>query len=148
MTLTKAIPIDPTQPRTGSVSSARLWSGRLLSGLSVTFLAWDAGIKLVRHPMAVAGTEALGYSPEAVPIIGAIAAVCLVLYVIPRTAILGAVLWTGYLGGAIATHLRLFNPLFSHTLFPIYVAVMLWGGLALRDRRVLAFFGWSRHPEP
>ena len=61
---------------------------------------------------------------------------CLILYLVPRTAPLGAVLWTGYLGGAIATHVRVGNPLFSHTLFPIYVAAMLWGGLWLRDARV------------
>jgi hypothetical protein len=70
--------------------------------------------------------------------------VCLILYVIPRTAPLGAVLWTGYLGGAIATHLRLDNPLFSHTLFPIYVAALLWGGLYLRDARVRALVGAAR----
>ena len=63
---------------------------------------------------------------------------CLVTYVIPRTSVLGAVLWTGYLGGAVAIHVRAGSPLFSHTLFPIYVAAFLWGGLWLRDRRVRA----------
>jgi hypothetical protein len=72
--------------------------------------------------------------------IGLIQVVCLAVYLLPRTAILGAVLWTGYLGGAIATHVRVGNPLFSHILFPIYVAALLWGGLWLRDRRLRGVF--------
>ena len=78
------------------------------------------------------------------PVLGAIELVCLTLYLIPRTAPLGAVLWTGYLGGAIATHLRIDNPLFSHILFPIYVAAFIWGGLYLRDARVRAAIGPAR----
>ncbi|HEY5958535.1 MAG TPA: DoxX family protein [Polyangiaceae bacterium] len=122
-------------------AKASVWVGRILSGISLLFLSWDAIIKLMRHPMAIAASAELGYSERAVVTIGAIAACCVVLYAIPRTAVLGAILWTGYLGGAIATHLRVGNPLFSHTLFPIYVAVLLWGGLALRDPRVLMLLG-------
>ena len=81
---------------------------------------------------------ALGYQPHHVVMIGLIGLVCLVLYVIPRTAPLGAVLWTGYFGGAIATQVRLDNPLFTHVLAPIYVAAFVWGGLYLRDARVRA----------
>jgi len=84
----------------------------------------------------VDGTVQLGWQPHHLPIIGTIALVLLVLYAIPRTAPLGAILWTGYLGGAVATQLRVDNPLFSHVLFPIYVAAILWGGLYLRDDRV------------
>jgi len=101
------------------------------------FLGFDAAMKLIQHPMAVAGTVELGFPAGSLLPIGILAAVCWLLYVIPRTAVLGAILWTGYLGGAIAIHVRAGNPLFSHTLFPIYVAVLLWGGLVLRDPRVL-----------
>ena len=115
-----------------------LWIGRVLSGLAVLFLTFDAVIKLLRLPMAIDGTTQLGYPAGVVLPIGVVQVVCLVLYLIPRTSVLGAVLWTGYLGGAIATHVRLGNPLFTHVLFPIYVAVLLWGGLWLRDVRLRA----------
>ncbi|MBL9100674.1 MAG: DoxX family protein [Myxococcales bacterium] len=111
-------------------------AGRLLGGFAALFLAFDAAMKLARVPMAVEGTTQLGYPAEVVLPIGVIQLVCLIIYVVPRTAPLGAILWTGYLGGAIATHVRVGNPLASHTLFPIYVAALLWGGLWLRDRRV------------
>ena len=118
-------------------SRARL-AGRILSGLAIAFLTFDVAIKLLGVKEAVQGTVELGYQPHHLPIIGVIGLVCLILYVIPRTAPLGAILWTGYLGGAIATNLRLDLPLFSHTLFPIYIAALIWGGLYLRDPRVRA----------
>lgn len=135
--------------RRGSSSTARpskraLRAGRILTGLAVLFLAFDSAIKLFPNEAALTGTTDLGYQPHHLPVIGAIAFVCLVLYVIPRTAPLGAVLWTGYLGGAIATHLRLDNPLPTHTLFPIYVAALVWGGLYLRDARVRALLRPAR----
>jgi hypothetical protein len=102
----------------------------------VLFLTFDATIKLMGLPMAVDGTTQLGYPAGVVLPIGVIEVTLLILYLIPRTAPLGAVLWTGYLGGAIATHVRLSNPLFSHVLFPTYVAALLWVGLWLRDARV------------
>ncbi len=113
-----------------------LWIGRVLSGFAVLFLTFDAAIKLLRLPMAIDGTTQLGYPAGVVLPLGVIQLVCLALYVIPRTSVLGAVLWTGYLGGAIATHVRLGNPLFTHVLFPVYVALLLWGGLWLRDARL------------
>jgi hypothetical protein len=119
-------------------SARSRWGSRLLSGIAVLFLAFDAAIKLVAAASAVEGTVQLGYAPHHLPIIGTIQVICLILYLIPRTAPLGAVLWTGYLGGAIATHLRVDSPLLTHTLFPIYVAALLWGGLYLRDERVRA----------
>ena len=119
-------------------SSRARWVGRVLSAIAVLFLTFDTIIKLVGVKEAVEGTVQLGYQPHHLPIIGAIEVVCLVLYLVPRTAPIGAILWTGYLGGAIATHLRLDNPLFSHVLFPTYVAALLWGGLYLRDPRVRA----------
>src|SRR4051794_35306834 len=103
-------------------SNKMLWAGRALSGLVVLFLAFDAGIKVLALQAAVDGTTQLGYTASSLLSIGLIELVCLALYLIPRTAPVGAVLWTGYLGGAIASHLRLRNPLFTHTLFPIYVA--------------------------
>ena len=117
-------------------SPAALWTGRILTGIAILFLTFDAAVKLAGAKEAVEGTVQLGWQPHHLPVIGTIALVLLVLYAIPRTAPLGAILWTGYLGGAIATQLRVDNPLFSHVLFPIYVAAILWGGLYLRDERV------------
>ena len=131
-------------PSVRAPSTAARWTGRVLTGLAAAFLAFDAAIKLFSNEQALAGTTALGWQPHHLPILGAIATACLVLYLIPRTAPLGAVLWTGYLGGAIATHLRIDNPLLSHTLFPIYVAALVWGGLYLRDARVRALLRPSR----
>ena len=122
-------------------SRRRVIVGRIITGLVALFLAFDAGIKLVRASVAVEGSAPLGFSPDQVFVIGVIGAVCLVLYLIPRVAPIGAVLWTGYLGGAIVTHFRLDNPLLTHTLFPIYVAALIWGGLYLRDPRVRAVLG-------
>jgi hypothetical protein len=131
-------------PADAGVSNRARWAGRILSGLAILFLTMDVVMKLVGARVSVDGTVQLGFSADQVLTIGLIGLVCLVLYVIPRTAPLGAVLWTGYLGGAIATHLRLHNPLFSHTLFPIYVAALIWGGLYLRDARVRALLRPAR----
>ncbi len=125
-------------PSTSHESTTTLWIGRTLSGLAVLFLAFDVAIKLFSTEAAVTATTELGYRPHHLPVIGAIGLVCLVLYVIPRTAPLGAILWTGYFGGAVATQLRVDNPLLSHILFPTYVAALVWGGLYLRDDRVRA----------
>ena len=125
-------------PSAGTASARTRWAGRILTGIAVLFLIFDMAIKFSGAKEAVEGTTQLGWQPHHLPILGAIQLVCLVVYLVPRTAPLGAVLWTGYLGGAIATHLRLDNPLFSHILFPIYVAALLWGGLYLRDARVRA----------
>ena len=81
---------------------------------------------------------ALGYPAASVHWIGIIELVCLVLYLVPRTSVLGGLLLTGYLGGAIASHVRISSPLFTHTLFPVYVALVLWGGLYLREKRLRA----------
>lgn len=121
-----------------------LWTSRILSGLAVLFMLFDVTIKLMQSPMAIQGTTELGFPASAVFTIGLIQLLCLVLYVIPQTAVLGAVLFTGYLGGAVATHLRLGNPLFSHQLFPLYVAAFLWGGLYLREPRLRALLPLRR----
>jgi hypothetical protein len=116
-------------------------TGRVLSGIAAVLLTLDAGVKLAMAKPAIEGSAQLGFSPQQVFVIGVIAAVCLVLYLIPRTAPLGAVLWTGYFGGAIVTHFRLGNPLLTHVLSPIYISAIIWGGLYLRDPRVRAVLG-------
>lgn len=117
-----------------------LWTGRVLSGIAVLFLLFDASVKLLQLPLAMEANAQLGYPASVVFGLGVLELVCLAVYLVPGTAVLGAVLWTGYLGGAIATHVRVGNPLPSHQLFPIYVATLLWGGLWLRDARLRSLF--------
>ena len=137
--MSQSIPFEVHAPIASTAPAARsVWVGRAMSGFIVLFLAFDAAIKLLRVPAAVDGTRQLGYPESVVLPLGILQVVLLIAYLVPRTAILGAVLWTGYLGGAIATHVRIGNPLFSHVLFPIYVAAFLWVGLWLRDRRLRA----------
>lgn len=116
-------------------------AGWVVSGIAIALLLFDVVTKLLRLPAVVQGTVQAGFQPHHVPIIGAIGAVCLIVYLIPRLAPLGAVLWTGYLGGAVVTNLRLDMPLFTYILTPIYVAIFLWGGLYLRDARVRRVLG-------
>lgn len=111
-------------------------AGRIVSGVGALFMAFDAGMKLLQAAPAIEATAQLGYPTSVVLWLGVVQLVCLALYLIPRTAVLGAVLWTGYLGGAVATHVRVESSLFGHILFPLYVAALLWGGLWLRDLRV------------
>jgi hypothetical protein len=127
-----------------TVSRGRLWTGRITSALPALFLFVDGVGKLVKPAPVVEGTVQLGY-PESVLLgLGIVLLTCTVLYVIPRTAVFGAILLTGYLGGAIATHVRVGSPLFSHTLFPVYVALLIWGGLYLRDDRLRALIPLRR----
>ena len=120
-------------------STAALWTGRILTGIFVLFMLFDMTMKFLQPPEAIKGTTELGWPVSVMLPLGIVQVVMLALYLFPRTAILGAILWTGYLGGAVATHVRIGNPLFSHILFPIYVALFLWGGLWFRDRRVRQF---------
>lgn len=122
-------------PAAKPTSLAR-WGGRVLTGLAVLFLSLDGLFKVLRHPEVLKGSERLGIPESLAVTIGVILLGCVALYVVPRTAPLGAVLLTGYLGGAVFVHLRVGDPLFSHTLFPIYVGAMIWAGLFLRDERV------------
>lgn len=114
----------------------RQWTGRGLSGLAVLFLLFDGTGKLFQVQPVVEGTLQLGYPRDAVFTLGVILVACVLVYVIPRTSVLGALLLTGYLGGAVATHVRVESPLLTHALFPIYVAAVLWVGLLLRDARL------------
>jgi len=127
-----------TPATTAAVSRKALWTGRVLTTLAVLFLLFDAIGKLMRPVQVIDGTTQLGWPVSVILPLGIIQATLLVLYMIPRTAVLGAILWTGYLGGAVATHVRIDNPLFSHILFPTYIAALLWLGLWLRDRRLRA----------
>ena len=111
-------------------------AGRVMSGLAVAFLLFDSVIKLVTHASVVEAFPQIGYPLSTAMAIGIIELACLVLYVVPRTAVLGAILLTGYLGGAIASHVRIGSPLLTHTLFPIYVAALIWGGLFVRKTRL------------
>lgn len=116
---------------------AALWAGWTLSVLAILFLIPDAVIKVLQLPPAVEATVQLGYPASVVLTLGLIELVCLALYALPRTSILGAILLTGYLGGAIATHVRAGSPLFS-IIFPIILALLIWGGIFLRERRLQA----------
>jgi hypothetical protein len=112
---------------------ATLWAGRVMTGLAALFLLFDATVKVLALPIAVDATTELGYAASVVVPLGILQLVLLLLYLVPATAVLGAVLWTGYLGGAVATHVRVGAPLFSQTLFPTYVGALVWGGLWFRD---------------
>lgn len=121
---------------TRPTSRIALWAGYLITALVVLFLLFDCTIKLLNLPVAVEGTVSLGYPANVIVPLGILQLICLAIYLIPQTSVLGAILITGYLGGAIATHVRLGNPLFSHILFPVYIGLMIWGGLYLRNWRL------------
>ena len=111
-------------------------TGYALTAFVALFLTFDTVLKVLQLAPAMQGTTELGYPADSVLVIGVIELVCLVLYLVPRTSVLGALMLTGYLGGAIATHVRIGSPLLTHKLFPIYVALMVWGGLYLRENRL------------
>jgi DoxX-like family len=127
-----------------TVSKRALWTGRVLSGIAILFLAFDASVKLLKPPFAVEATRQVGYPESLLVPLGVVQVVCLIVYSIALTSVLGAVLWTAYLGGAVATHVRVADPLLTHTLVPVYVAVMLWLGLWLRDVRLRAILPTRR----
>jgi hypothetical protein len=115
-----------------------VWAGRIMSGLATLFLLLDSVMKVIRARVAVEGTVQAGYPESTVVGIGLSLLVSTLLYAIPRTSVFGAILVTGYLGGAVATNVRVSAPLFSYILAPVYVGVLVWGGLYLRDERVRA----------
>jgi DoxX-like family len=122
------------------------WIGYGLSGLVIAFMLFDGGIKLVPLDVVITATAELGY-PASVGLargLGILGLVCTALYAYPRTSVLGAILLTGYLGGTVATHLRAGSPVFSHMLFGVYLGIMLWGGLYLRDDRLRALIPYRR----
>jgi hypothetical protein len=132
---TMTIFTERTASRDAGISKTARWTGRVLSSLVIVFLLFDGAIKLVPWPIVTETMDKMGYgsSETMARSLGIITIVCTVLYSVPPTSILGAILLTGYLGGAMASHVRIDSPLFSHTLFGFYLGVMIWGGLWLRD---------------
>jgi hypothetical protein len=125
-----------------TVSTKRLRTGQVLSTLAVLFLTFDGVIKMLHITPVVETFARMGWPDHLAFGIGALELALLAIYLIPATAPLGALLWTGFLGGAIASHLRLGDPFFSHTIFPVYVAGLLWAGLYLRDERLRSLAPW------
>ena len=121
-----------------TMSKKLVWAGRVLSGLAVSFLLVDGTMKLCKPAVVVRATAELGYPESVIVGLGIVLLVCVILYIVPRTTVLGAILLTGYLGGAIASQVRVDNPLFSHVLFPVYLGVLIWCGLYLRESRLRA----------
>jgi hypothetical protein len=130
-----------TTTRTDHTSRKALWTSWIITGILAVLLTLDAAVKLVQSKEAIEGSAQLGFSPQTVFVIGIIGLICLAIYLVPRTAPLGAILWTAYFGGTVVTHLRVGNPLFTHVLFGVYVCTLLWVSLYLRDPRVRALVG-------
>ena len=122
--------------QTVSVSKKALWAGRIVSALPVLFLLMDGVMKLFKPAVVVDATLKVGYAESTIVPLGIVLLACTILYVVPQTSVLGAILLTGYLGGAVATHTRVGDPLFSHVLFPTYLGALIWLGLYLRDARL------------
>jgi DoxX-like family len=124
-----------------TISKPKLWTGRIMSGLVIFFMLFDAVLKFLKpEPVIQTTINILGYADHHILVHGFLALIPTILYAIPRTSVLGAVLLTGYLGGAIASNLRIDAPLFSHILFPVYVGILLWGGIWLRTPRLQNLF--------
>jgi hypothetical protein len=120
-----------------------LWSGRVMSALPALFLLVDGVMKLAKPAVVVETTVQLGYPESVIAGLGIVLLACTVLYVVPQTSVLGAILLTGYLGGAVATHVRVGGGLFE-VLFPVVVGTLLWGGLFLRNQRLRALLPAER----
>ena len=129
-----------------SVSKSARWTGLAMSGLVILFLLFDGGIKLVPLEIVTQTSAEIGLPTDVgfARTLGILTLIGVVLYAIPRTSVLGAILLTGYMGGAIATHLRIGSPLFSHTLFGVYLGLLIWGGLYLRETRLRALIPFRR----
>jgi DoxX-like family len=119
-------------------ATAGVWTGRVLSGLAIVFFAFDGVMKIIQPPVVFSATRDIGWpaDPAMLYTLAAVLLVATALYAWPRTSILGAILLTGYLGGAVAAHVRLGSPLFTHNLFGVYCGLFVWGGLWFRDPRV------------
>jgi len=115
-----------------------LWAGRIVTALGAAFMLFDGVIHAMRIAPVIQAFQQLGYSLDIIVPLAVVELICTVLYIIPRTSILGAILLTGYLGGAVDSNLRAGNPLFSNILFPVYIAILLWAGLYLQNGRLRA----------
>ena len=120
------------------VSKGKLWAGRVISDLIILFMLFNVVIHFLHPSVVVDSFKMLGYNPQFGPTLAIILFVPVLFYIMPRTSVLGAILITGYLGGAVATNLRVEAPLFSSILFPVYIGVFLWLGLWLRDEKLSA----------
>jgi hypothetical protein len=130
---------------TTKISTSRLWTGRIMSWFVILFLLFDATVKFLKLPVVIKTTVGeLGYAEHHIILHGFFVLIPTILYAIPRTSVLGAVLLTAHLGGAIASNLRVDNPVFSHTLFPVYTAILMWGGIWLRDERLRSVLPFSK----
>jgi hypothetical protein len=136
--------MSSTHSAAASTSRTSRIAGYVLSGLAVLFLVFDGVIKLMLIDPVVQSMGELGYPVAMATRIGLLELVCVALYVFPRTSVLGAVLLTGYLGGAVASQARIESSLFGNVLFPTYVGLMIWGGLLLRDRQLWQLFPFRR----
>ncbi|HLT74989.1 MAG TPA: DoxX family protein [Ohtaekwangia sp.] len=116
-----------------STSKAQLWTGRIMGGLVIAFMLMDSIFKFIPNEEVVSATTDLGFQAHHLPILGTLGLASVLLFTLPRTQLIGAILLTGYWGGAIATHVRLDNPLFSHILFPVYLGILAWGSVILRN---------------
>ena len=133
---THTLPIHPISSAPLARTPASPWPGRIVTALPVLFLAFDVVIKIIDPPMVAEASAALGLPDSLTPALAIVLASCLALYLAPRTAPVGAVLLTGYLGGAVLAHARVADPLVTHTLMPVLIGGLLWLGLWLRDTRV------------
>lgn len=134
--------MQTTSPQV-SPSKGKLWTGRIMSILPAFFLLVDGGMKLVKPAFVVEATVGLGYSENVIVPLGVVLVASTVLYLVPRTAVLGAILLTGYLGGAVDCHVRHGDSLFE-ILLPTVFGALLWGGLVLRDERLRSLVPWSK----
>ena len=137
------------QPHTESVQVSKqatkmTWTGRAMSALVIVFLLFDGAIKMVPMDIVITTGEQLGIPAELARVLGTLTLLSTILYLIPQTSMLGAILLTGYLGGAIATHLRVGSPLLTHTLFGVYLGLLVWGGLYLREPRLRELIPFRR----
>ncbi|HLV85328.1 MAG TPA: DoxX family protein [Candidatus Sulfotelmatobacter sp.] len=121
--------------QTAANSKAGLWAGRAISSILVLFLVFDGTMKVIKEAHVMAANAEIGYPPNSIPWIGALLLVCTVVYVIPRLSILGAILLTAYLGGAVATQVRVAHPVFD-CLFPVVFGMLIWAGIFLRDAQL------------
>ena len=127
--------MQATLPTTAS-STAKVWSGRIMGGIVILFMLMDTTFKFMTTEDVIKATTDLGFQAHHLPIMGTLGLLATLLYIIPRTEIIGALLLTGYWGGAIATHVRMDNPLFTHILFPVYLGVLAWGALWIKNERL------------
>jgi hypothetical protein len=128
----------------GQISKKAIWTGRVLSGLITVFLLFDAVIHILKPAPVVEAFAKLNFPLRFSVPLGVIELACILLYVLPATSTLGAILLTGYLGGAIAIQLPTGNSFFGEVLFPLYTGAILWAGIYLRDEQLRALVPWQR----